>query len=652
MLSFMLILLLPSLAIGSFAYITAKNKVDDQLQNMATTDIALVDQLINQYITSKISDIDILSQQLSSLSANDEQLNLYTQNHPEVESISMIQGSGQYLYSPSNIKLAEDYNPKESTYYKQAMESKGRVIITEPYTSTETGNTVIALAKATDNGQSVVAIVLDLSDLGQIVSDVKVGENGFVIIFSSKGATVVPPPWGAGDSSKPAAKEAGAPSEDDAIEQPELIFSGESGQIEQVTPDGDKRLLIYITNPLTGWKIAGDRSPIEVTNTAAPIFNNTVIVIIISTIAGAILVFSIIRSITKPLRALSDTARIISRGDLSQRVDVRSQDEFGELGASFNRMVDSLGSVVSEVTNSANQLAASSEQLTASAGQTVSATQHIVGAVEQMAEGAKKQVILVDDSSHTIHDMSQKIEQIAASARTAANTSEQVAIKSTEGGQAVQNAVQQMSSISGSVTGLSEVINRLVQTSLEIGQIIEVISEVSQQTNLLSLNASIEAARAGEQGRGFAVVAGEVRKLAEQSAKSTEQVTSLIAAIRNEIGNVEKSMCSATNEVSAGMNVVQTAGTLFSEIERYVDEVNNQVRGVSITAEQVALGTNQIVTAIDDISHVSQTTSAKSDTVSAATEEQLASMEEISSSSSYLTRMATELQALVDNFKI
>ncbi|WP_338553710.1 methyl-accepting chemotaxis protein [Paenibacillus sp. KS-LC4] len=672
MISFLLILLLPSLAIGGSSYIAAKNKVDDQLQSMATTDIALVSKMVDQYIQAKITDVNTLSQQLSTETAS-EQLNVYAQNHPEAEAVTVIESSGEYLYAPSSLKLASDYNPVESTLYTQAMKNKGQAVITEPYTSTETGNTVVAVTKAASNGQSVVAVVLNLEELKQTVGDVKIGENGFIVIVSSDGFGIVPPPWGVGEASEgtdSTAAEANMTasmttsadasmttdtSEEattDAANQPPAMFTDESGQMEQESPEGDIRRLIYITNALTGWKIAGDRSPSEVTRTAAPILNNTLLVIAVFTLIGACLMFFIVRSITKPLRALSDASQIISRGDLSQRVDVKSKDEFGELGATFNLMVDSLRTVLSEVGHSATQLAASSEQLSASAGQTASATEYIAGTIEQMADGANEQVSLVDDSSRTIDDVSGKIQQIVERAHTAAAMTEQVSVKSTEGGQAVQSAVQQMSSINSSVDGLSDVISHLVHTSAEIGQIIEAISSISQQTNLLALNAAIEAARAGEQGRGFAVVAGEVRKLAEQSTSSTERVAALIVAIREEISEVENSMRVTTKEVSVGMNVVQQAGRLFADIEHSVDEVDRQVREVTVTAEQISSGTSQVVKAIGDISHVSQSTAAGAQTVSAATQQQLASMEDISSSSSHLTRMAVELQAVVDKFKL
>lgn len=169
---------------------------------------------------------------------------------------------------------------------------------------------------------------------------------------------------------------------------------------------------------------------------------------------------------------------------------------------------------------------------------------------------------------------------------------------------------------------------------------------------MLSLNAAIEAARAGEHGRGFAVVAGEVKKLAEQSSKSAEQIATLIHDIQGEIGKAQESMQSATKEVHVGMVVVQTAGGLFSEIERYVDEVGSQVQEVTVAAQQISAGATQVVQAIEGIAEVAQTTASGTENVSAAAEEQLASMEEISSSSAALTHMAGELQVLVDKFKL
>lgn len=688
---FAVILILPSVAIGWFSYTTAKDNVDKQMESATTSSINLLSHMITQITESQINAVNILAQEISSLSlvsnegAEDSQVNQtldsYATNYSEIESVTVTTNNGEMLYSSSSLKIATDDEPLEQPFYKQAMEKTGEVIMTEPSTSTLTGNTVVTFAKALDDAQGVVAVSLNLTELQAIIGEVKIGEEGFVAVFSSEGASIVSPNWGselevgiqdqastgangdavaAGQIPSESVEEGQVPPEGmaqgDAPEGTEggasAMFDGESGVTEMESPQGGVRKLMYITNELTGWKIAGDRSEVEVTRESAPIMQKTILVVTISVIISAIVGLFVVRSITHPLRKLTQIARGISQGDLSLRVDMKEKGELGELGASFNYMVDSLRSVISEVNETSYQLAASSDELSASSGQTSTATEHIISIIEKMAIGAKEQVQKVEGSVQTIHEVSININSIATSAQTAASTTAQASEKSAEGARVVQKAVQQMSSISGSVDGLGTVITHLADTSHEVGRIIDVITEISYQTNLLSLNAAIEAARAGEQGRGFAVVADEVKKLAQRSSQSAQEVATLINAIQNEIVVAQQSMHLATEEVSLGTEVVHAAGSLFSEIDRIVVEVNQQVEDVSIAARQISAGTMQVVEAIEEISVVSQTTSSEAQMVSSATEQQLAAMQEISSSSMYLSDMAGELQSIVDKFKI
>ncbi|MDQ0877836.1 methyl-accepting chemotaxis protein [Paenibacillus sp. V4I3] len=376
------------------------------------------------------------------------------------------------------------------------------------------------------------------------------------------------------------------------------------------------------------------------------------IVAFLALFAGIAIAFYISRLISKPVLQVAGAMEKIANGDLTGRITVNNRDEIGDMVGSLNKMAGSLRSVLVEVSNSSNQLAASSEQLSASAEQTTQATEHIASAAQEMADGANQQVRTVEESTQTIQEVSTKIQQITANAKLVAETTTKAAEKSSEGGKAIHTAAGQMGSISGSVDGLAEVITHLANTSLEIGQITEAITQIAQQTNLLSLNAAIEAARSGEHGRGFAVVAGEVKKLAEQSFKSAEQIARLVHTIQSEIDKAQNSMQSATKEVSLGMEVVQTAGSLFAEIERFVNDVNIQVREVSAASQHISEGTKQVVLAIEGISGVAQAAASGTENVSSAAEEQLASMQEISSSSSSLTHMAGELQEIVDKFKL
>ena len=178
------------------------------------------------------------------------------------------------------------------------------------------------------------------------------------------------------------------------------------------------------------------------------------------------------------------------------------------------------------------------------------------------------------------------------------------------------------------------------------------ISGIAGQTNLLALNAAIEAARAGEQGRGFAVVAEEVRKLAEQSQEATKKIADLIGEIQSETGRAVEAMNTGTKEVKSGSGVVAVAGQSFEQIVALINQVTEQVRGISTNIQHMAKGSQAVVVSVNEITETSKNTVGQTQSISAATEEQSASMQEIASSSQALAKLAEELQEAVNVFRV
>lgn len=354
-----------------------------------------------------------------------------------------------------------------------------------------------------------------------------------------------------------------------------------------------------------------------------------------------------------PIISMRNQLVRVADGDLQvDKLDSSQNDEVGDLAKSFNFMVDSLRDLVKQVQDQSHHVAASSEELTASADQAAQATNQIAAAVTDIARGTEKQVVAADTASSVIEQMSAGIQQISANANEVANVAEKASNTAQTGGEAADTAVNQMASIEKTVSNSAAVVAKLGERSKEIGQIVDTISGIAGQTNLLALNAAIEAARAGEQGRGFAVVAEEVRKLAEQSQEAASRIAALIGEIQGDTDQAVIAMGDGTREVKVGSEVVNAAGEAFKEITATVNQVSIQVKEISAAIQHMASDSQQIVAAVKAVDKISKDNGGQTQTVSAATEEQSAAMEEIASASQGLAKLSQELQSVISKFKV
>lgn len=377
------------------------------------------------------------------------------------------------------------------------------------------------------------------------------------------------------------------------------------------------------------------------------------ITVISSLILGMLIAFLSARGIVKPIVQVVNRLERVSQGDLSGEVlKTKAKDELGTLVKSTNAMVKSLRTLVMKTNESSEQIAASAEELTASAEQTSNATEQIAASSEQMAASAETQLTSVNESAVTINQISAGIQQIAANSESVSLLASEASQSSHDGAETVHEVVDQMQSIETTVKETSTVIATLGERSKEIGNIVTMITDISDQTSLLALNAAIEAARAGDAGRGFAVVADEVRKLAEQSAQSATQITDLIYRIQEETTVAVQSMEEGTEKTADGLAKTNQLSEVFQKIERAVQDVEAKVQEVSAAAEQIATGSNQMVSGINVVKEAAETNAQASQENAAASEEQLAMMEEITTSAQALTKLADDMADVVKAFKL
>jgi len=651
LITFLIILLVPSILIGTFSYQKAAKQVQQQMLDKATTSVSLLDDVINQFILAKQQEVDTLAQTLNGSMVEVEQgsnvgvsleasktLDTYKGSHPEVSLAYIGTEDGVYINSPSTQLNPPEFDPRVRPWYIAAMENKGEVIVTSPYVSNATNTLVITVAKTTSDGIGVVAANVDLEQIEQIAQTITIGNNGYAYIIDAEKNYLYHPEEEAGSQA----------AENEALTK---LFAETEGYFEDKQEDSNREI-IFVTNSLTGWKLAGTFETTEFTEAASPILNTMLNVLILAIIIGIALTYLVLRSIIKPLNALLKATKKISEGDLTEHISYKSKDEFGELSNSFNQMIDSIRSILSSTIETSNQVAASSEELNASSEQTSKATEQVSIHAQEMAEGAEKQVNQLNESLETSTDLAQRSQTIVTSVSALKDTASVATNHSELGGQTVQSAVSQMNSIQKNVTSLSSNIQNLGDRSAEIGNIVSVIKDISGQTNLLALNAAIEAARAGEQGRGFAVVADEVRKLAVQSEEATKQIEGLISTIQNEVSKVVSSVQIAATDTEDGIRIIHQTGERFEDIRQAIVHISEQIDTVSEQSEYITKESGMMVEALQEVSSVSVEASSSTQNVAAAAQQTLASMEEIASSAGALAGMAEELQTLVGQFKL
>ncbi|MEC1087397.1 methyl-accepting chemotaxis protein [Bacillus paralicheniformis] len=565
---------------------------------------------------------------------NDELKQLKEKN--EYVNLAYIGTKKKEMFTFPKTTFDDDYNPAERPWYMSAAKTPDKVVWTEPYKDAVSGDMTVTAAKAivvNNQVEGVVSIDLSLNSLNKIIENQKMPYDGYAFIMDQNGTMLAHPSKQGDDISKDKTYR-DIPSSKDGIKV------------------GKDTVIAYQTVGGTGWKVGTQFDTAKLMWVAQEMNKIVIIVSIIALAVAIISSYFLAKTITGPIKRRIAKTKAVAGGDLTVQTAAASKDEIGILTKDFNKMVEHMKEMIVQVGTSSGKVSKTTDQLSAVSEETVSASDEIAKAIEEVATGATEQAAEVENVNEQSERLSVKIKEIehhADSIKKLSRTSEDA---SYTGIDALGQLLAKSNEANSETKKVEHMLLQLEEKTKNIEDVVTAISAISDQTNLLALNASIEAARAGESGRGFAVVAEEVRKLAEQSAVSSQHISETVKQIQLETKEAVSAMTEASkmNEEQNGM--IHETGEALSKITAEMQALVNSIDHIYSEISDMSGEQQKMTDSIQSISAISQQSAAAAEEVSASTNEQLTALESIAKSAEALSEANQELLNAINKFNV
>ena len=619
-----------------------KSHLTDLYQQQITEKVDLVNDLISERVATPVELVESMAANLSKTNAKDkvkldEELKVRASSLNGILGLHVAFVGDKTLYSSEDDTLDADYNSNERDWFKDSIANPDEVIISEPYVDYVTGKLIVGVSKGMASGDGVVTIDLDLTFLQEAVEPLKVGENGYGFVVDESGIVLHHPNYEQGESLQDASYYSAFKANNFA---------------EMEDENGEDIIINRFHNEQMNWEIGSYYTVKDVEATYSSLLKFIITLTAVLVLLLAACFYRIVTRLFQMIDGMAKHAEIIAKGNFKDRLEIKTEDELGKLGTSFNDISEGLTDMIKSVNQTSTSLNHFSQDLSGSIEENVQSIQQVVHNIQTVANESQEQLHSTQEVKGTVTHMGDEVNQISKNMEEVSLSSTKAESATNDGVEIIEVAISRMEQIDASTKQTALNFNELITVAGKIDSFSKVIEGIANQTNLLALNASIEAARAGEQGLGFAVVAEEVRKLAEQTSQSVGEIQSLVGTIHATGKQAQQSIEVSEQAVQEGTSQMKEAGQSFYAIRDVMFDLTSKVDGVQHAVKNLQHSKDSVILAVDAIAETSEKVSGNVAQVAAVSEEQNATMEQLAVVADQLSDKAKLLQDTIQKFEI